>query len=262
MGFFGKKRESIEEPAVISEEDVLKEALKSEVEELQKEFRTNQAEIKNITKKLQSVKEEYDSVINNLMLIKKESNLGKMELDSIRREYRDIKSKISDATEKITSNKDSSDELDKTKSDITKMKQELENFSKEYNEIKKKIQIEESSLQEMHKQQIQAKQELEEVNSKAYNAKQVENLVHKDNTSITSVFTSKEKEFIEGEIKKESKAIIEAASVMVGALKSKLSMAEKELESIQRILEKERNEHAQTKNELEKLKKIKSQSTH
>jgi hypothetical protein len=44
----------------------------------------------------------------------------------------------------------------------------------------------------------------------------------------------------------------------VGSLKSKLSMAEKELESIQRILEKERNDHAQTKNALEKLKKNKS----
>ena len=74
----------------------------------------------------------------------------------------------------------------------------------------------------------------------------------------TSTFTSKEKEFIEGEIKKESKGIIEAASVVVGSLKSKLSMAEKELESIQMILEKERNDHAQTKNALEKLKKNKS----
>jgi chromosome segregation ATPase len=264
MGLFGKKKEQVEEiHAIKSEEQILREALESEVEELQKEFRKNQDEIKNITTKMQSVKEEYDSVINNLMLIKKESNLEKMELDSIRREYRDIKSKINDATEKITANKDSSDEQDKTKSNILKMKQELEKLEREHDEIKKNIKIEESTLQEIHTQQIQSKQELEEITSKAYKVKQkVESPTRKDNTTITSVFTSKEKEFIEGEIKKESKGIIEAASVMVGSLKSKLSMAEKELESIQRILEKERSEHVQTKNELEKLKKTKSQSTY
>ena len=50
--------------------------------------------------------------------------------------------------------------------------------------------------------------------------------------------------------------MIEAASVVVGSLKSKLSTTQKELESIQLQLEKEIEEHKKTRNELEKLKKF------
>lgn len=58
MGLFGKKKEIVEEPTVIekTEEDILKEELQEEVENLQKEFRSKQEEISEQEKKLQSVK--------------------------------------------------------------------------------------------------------------------------------------------------------------------------------------------------------------
>ena len=106
MGLFGKKKEqSGEKTHEKSEELILKEALETEVENLQKEFRSKQEEIESITKKLQSVKEEYDIATSNLMSIKKESNQKKMELDTIYLEYKDIKSKISNADEKFSKNK-------------------------------------------------------------------------------------------------------------------------------------------------------------
>ena len=42
--------------------------------------------------------------------------------------------------------------------------------------------------------------------------------------------------------------------MVVGSLKSKLNMTQKELEALQLLLEKEREEHEKTKKELEKLK--------
>ena len=68
--------------------------------------------------------------------------------------------------------------------------------------------------------------------------------------------TTKEKEFIQGESGKDksSAAVIEAASAVVGTLKSKLSTTQKELDTIQNLLEKEREAHAETRKELNKLK--------
>ena len=256
MGLFGKKKEQTDEETYEkSEELVLKEALETEVENLQNEFRAKQEEIESITKKLQSVKEEYDIATSNLMSVKKETNQKKMELDTIYLEYKDIKSKITDADNRFNKNKKSNEELDKVELDLRNKKQELEKIKREYDEIKEKMTTEQSSLHEIRTQQIQVKKELDEINSRIYNARQEGN-AQPDNFNETCVLTFKEKEFIEGEsaAKRETKGIIEAASVVVGSLKSKLSMTEKELETVQILLEKERNEHNQTKNELEKLR--------
>ena len=68
MGFFGKKK--VEEKK--NDESVLKKELGTEIENLQNKFRTKQEEITKITEKIQTVKEEYDATVSNLMLIKKE----------------------------------------------------------------------------------------------------------------------------------------------------------------------------------------------
>src|SRR3989338_5580963 len=134
MGLFGKKKEQTEERVYEkSEELVLKEALETEVEKLQKEFRIKQEEIESITKKLQSVKEEYDVATSNLMSVKKESNQKKMELDTIYLEYKDIKSKITNADQIFNKNKKSIEEietvqtlLEKERNDHIQTKNELE----------------------------------------------------------------------------------------------------------------------------------------
>lgn len=257
MGLFGKKKEQSEEKIYEkNEESVLKESLETEVEGLQIEFRTKQEEIDNITKRLQSVKEEYDEATGNLMALKRESNQKKLELDTIYLEYKSIKSKISESEEKFNKNKKINEEVDRAEINLTKKNQELEKITKEYDEIKEKITEGQSKLHEINAQQIQAQKELEEITSRLYNAKHEVKNPRQDTDNETGVFTSKEKEFIEGEItdKKASKGIIEAASAVVGGLKSKLSKAEKELETLHILLDKERRDHAQTRDELEKLK--------
>ena len=77
-----------------------------------------------------------------------------------------------------------------------------------------------------------------------------------ENTENSSILSNKEEEFIKGQIGKQqetTKGIIEAASVVTASIKSKLKMAEKELEAVQLLLEKERKEHLTTKEKLEKL---------
>ena len=79
----------------------------------------------------------------------------------------------------------------------------------------------------------------------------------KDTFEDTSILTPSEKQFIgieEGTNQKSSAGIIEAASAVVGSLKSKLNATQKQLDAIQTSLEKEREEHKKTRKELENLK--------
>jgi chromosome segregation ATPase len=259
MGLFGKKKldDTVTEK---NGESILNEERESKIEDLEKIYSTNQDEINEITQKIQTVKEEYDEIVSNLMLVKKEHNQKRMELDIILREYKEVKEKIKNS-EQIKDSK-SINQFKKTEEDLTTIKDNLKNTKEkleekinEYDEIAKKITKEQSILHNIKKQQLESEKELEEANSRLYNAK-IE-LEQKDQFQETEVLSLKEKEFIEGNNNIQSSAgVIEAASVVVGSLKSKLSTTQKELESIQLQLEKEIEEHKKTRNELEKLKKF------
>ena len=254
MGLFGKKKveETISEK---SEEYVLKEELETEVESIQNEFRAKQEELDDIKHKILTVKEEYNNSVSNLMRVKKEINQKQMEFDVVQREYNGIKEKIKNYEQ--IKDSESIQEFDKTKGSFSKIKQDLEKVTEEYNKTKDQVVQEQSTLQSIKKQQIEYGKELDEARSRLYNAK--EELEKKDQFQDTSVLSPKEKEFIQGEDsnQKSSAGVIEAASVVVGSLKSKLNMTQKELEALQLLLEKEREEHEKTKKELEKLKKLK-----
>jgi chromosome segregation ATPase len=241
MGFFGKKKAKVEE----NNESVLKEELETEVENHQNELRTKQDEITNITEKIQTVKEEYDTTVSNLMLIKKEFNQKKMELDIVQREYREIREKIKN-----------SQQIKDTKSinEFNKTEKELDKMTKEHGEIKEQIVKGQLSLHGIRKQKVEVGKELDKANSRLYNAK--EKLDKKDQFQDTNALTPKEKKDIKGKnsSEKTNAGIIEAASVVVGSLKSKLTTTQKELERIQGLLEEERKAHEKTREELMKIK--------
>ena len=249
MGFFGKKKEAeIEE----NNESVLKEELETEVESLQNEFRVKQEEIIKITEKIQTVKEEYDTTVTNLMLIKKEFNQKKMELDIVQREHRETREKIKNA-QQIKDTK-TIDEFNKTENNFKKIKEELDKITKEHKQMKDEIVKGQTTLHGIRKQQVEVGKELDEANSRLYNSKQ--ELDRKDSFQDTSILTPKEEKEIKGNspIEKNNASVIEAASIVVGSLKSKLNTTQKELEEIQGLLEEEREAHKKTRQELIKIK--------
>jgi chromosome segregation ATPase len=249
MGFFSKKKEIKENN---EDESILKEELETEVEKLQTEFRTKQEEVVKVSEKIQTVKEEYDTTVSNLMLVKKEFNQKKMELDIVQREYREIREKIKNA-QQIKDTK-SINEFNKTEKEFKKIKNELDQMIKEQKEIKDGITKGQTTLHGLRKQQIEVGKELDEANSRLYNAK--DELDKKDQFQDTSILTSKEKKEInhKSSTEKANAGVIEAASVVVGSLKSKLNMTQKELEQIQGLLEEEREAHKKTRQELMKIK--------
>ena len=251
MGFFGKKKTE-EEVSNFEEENTLKTELEEEVEKLQTDFREKQTQLDEITQKITTVKEEYDSTVSSLMLVKKELNQKKMELDIIKREYKETQER--NKKSELIKDTESVDAFKKTQGEHSKIKEEVDEFAKKYEKIQEQISKEQTILHNITKQQVQVKKELEEANSRLYNAKQ--ELDKKDTFEDTSILTPTEKEFIgvNSENQKSSEGIIEAASAVVGSLKSKLNTTQKELDAVQTLLEKEREEHKNTRKELEKLK--------
>ena len=249
MGFFGKKKE---EENKKDDESILKRELETEVEQLQKEFRIKQEEITKITEKIETVKTEYDTTVSNLMSIKKEFNQKKMELDIVQREYRETREKIKNS-QQIKDTK-SINEFNKTEKEFKKIKEELDKMTKEHEKIKNEITKGQTNLHGIRKQQVEVGKELDEANSRLYNAK--EELNKKDKLQDTSILTPKEKKDmkVESQTSKNSAGVIEAASIVVGSLKSKLTTAQKELEQIQGLLEEEREAHKKTRQELMKIK--------
>ncbi len=251
MGFFSKRNAD----GVISEkseEYEQKDDLQTEAENIQNLSSEKQEELNIIADKNQIVKEEYNTTVSNLMLVKKEINYKNMELDAVQLEYQRIREKIKDF-EKLK-DEESINEFNKTEKNLLKMKQELNKITEEHTQIKKQVEQEQSTLHNIITQQTEYQKELDEARSRLYNAK--EELNGKDNFQDMSVLTPKEKEFIQGESsnQKSSAGVIEAASIVVSSLKSKLNMAQKELEAVQLLLEKERKEHERTKQKFEKLK--------
>jgi chromosome segregation ATPase len=251
MGFFGKKKVE-EEVSDHTEENTLKTELEEEVEKLQTDFREKQTQLDEITQKITTVKEEYNSTVSSLMLVKKELNQKKMELDIIKREYKETQER--NKKSELIKDTESVDAFKKTQGEHSKIKEEVDEFAKKYEKIQEQISKEQTILHNITKQQVEVKKELEEANSRLYNAKQ--ELDKKDTFEDTSILTPTEKEFIgvNSENQKSSEGIIEAASAVVGSLKSKLNTTQKELDAVQTLLEKEREEHKNTRKELEKLK--------
>ena len=258
MGFFGKKKVKDKVSEKKGEESTattttLKTQLELEIEKIQKETAEKQTELGEINQRIATVKGEYDTTVGNLMLVKKEFNQKKMELDIIQRQYRETKER-SKKDEPIKDSK-SVKEFTKTEGDHLRIKEELDGFTKSHNKIKEQIELEQTVLRNIKKQQVEVEKELDEANSRLYNAK--EELEKKDTFEDTSILTPSEKQFIgieEGTNQKSSAGIIEAASAVVGSLKSKLNATQKQLDIIQTSLEKEREEHKKTRKELENLK--------
>jgi hypothetical protein len=175
-----------------------------------------------------------------------------MELDIVQREYRETREKIKNS-QQIKDTK-SINEFNKTEKDFKKIKEELDEMIKEHKEVKGQIVKGQSTLHGIRKQQIEVGKELDEASSRLYNAKQ--ELDEKENFQDTSILTPKEKKDMKvGNANEKSNAgIIEAASVVVGSLKSKLNITQKELEQIQGLLEEEREAHKKTRQELMKIK--------
>lgn len=252
-----------------SHEEILKEQYENELSYLQNEIRDKTENLESISKKLASVKEEYDTAVSNLMSTKKEINQKRSEIEIIQKDHEvilekigTIKGQLESVNTQYNEKKSKLDELEDADASLAEVKKNIAQSNEEYGTIRGQIEETQAILDQVKIKQREAEVELQNTNSRLKNARdeivriQTEKQLQKTDSGIAN----KEMQFIENELstigsKKESKNVIEAASAVVASMNDKLRAAQKELDVVKRVLEKERKEHQETKQQLEELKR-------
>jgi chromosome segregation ATPase len=234
MGLFNrfKKTEEVisEVPPIKKPEEIEKERLENELENLKKEVKEKTESFDSISNKLEKVKAEYDSVITKVMSAKREVKEKQTEYASLKSEFDEIPSKIGTAKTQLETMKKQYDEIkseldkyEKSKSELNSIRIQMEKAKTEQKEIQFKLEKDKEKLSEMLKLDI----DYEEIKGKIVTAK-------------------KELEFTESQIyasnnRDAPKSIIEAASTMMASLNSQIRKTQQELEIVKKTLELERN---------------------
>ncbi len=191
----------------------------------QNKIYAQQDHLDSISKKIEVVKGEYGEVISSLMSAKKE-------LAEKRKEISLLKSPSQDGQKKSK------------KGDSLEFKKQLDMEDK-LNDFKIKQKEAEEQLQKTNSRLKDVRLELENIEGKKH--KIFEELTKKNNEKIPTAKKLSNQ-------KNDSKSVVQAASAVISTMHTKLTKAEKELETMVKLLEEERKEHQKTKKELDNLK--------
>ncbi len=235
MKFFSRKKQNVSEEAEI-QEDSQKEELESELEKIEENIRQKNQQLKGITSKLADVKKEYDVAVSALMTVKKESNEKKNHIESLERQQRVSKSKAIEAQRQYDHEKIKINEVQKTRASLEQTKKDIELGKKNHLKIQGEITEAQTRLNDINVKRIDAENKYQEILAKI------------DGADI------KEKPDVKTLTEKVPKNVVEAASAVVASMKTRLNIAQKELEVVKRLLEKERIEHQKTKDMLKSEK--------
>jgi len=236
---------------------------KNRLEELQTEIKNKSQHLESTTKKLAEVKKEYDQAIWNLISVKKELIQKKKDLTLLN--SMSSSSKVSSANEKSRKPDDmkkimeDKTLIEKLQDQIIKDKKEFEKNKARNVEYQKNLELliaerrtTESRLDTLHVAMKKSQKELENIETKKQ--KIVDDIKLEKNK-----MQSRDIKIVDHS--DESKHIVAAASEVVANMKKRVNITEKELETIKQLLKKERGEHQSTKDQLELLKKSKTESS-
>lgn len=216
---------------------------------LRDEYRREQEELNDIRQKVEMVKDEYGSTVSSLMGVKRELAQRRMELDSATREIAKAAERAR-RTAGITGPR-AVGEFNRTAEKLQEMRRELKKSEAAHAALKKQMDEDRSVMRNMRRQSEEYRSEIEEAESRLYDVK--EELAKASSARGAGALSGAERESIEGAGRDHAR-VVEAASAVAGALKSRLAMAQKELETVQNLLEEERARHAEARRELEQLK--------
>jgi len=236
---------------------------KNRQKKLQTEIKNQNQHLESILKKLADVKKEYDQAVWKLISVKKELIQKKKDLTSLN-SMTSI-SKVSSTNEKSVKPTDmkkimeDKTLLEKLQDQIIKGKKEFEKNKEKNVEYQKNLELliaerrtTESRLDTLHIAMKKSQKELENIETKKQE-------IVDDIKAETNKMHSTDIKIIDHS--EESKHVVAAASEVVANMKKKVSITEKELQTIKQLLKKERDEHQSTKNQLELLKKSKTKSS-
>ncbi|MGQ0771268.1 MAG: hypothetical protein ACT4NT_00645 [Nitrososphaerota archaeon] len=247
MGLFRREKkdadeqpiETVEVVRVKSPEEIQKERIANELEYLQGELKSKTEHLDSISEKLGKAKEEYDGLVGTLMASKKEINENRAMYEQILQKISASESQLNSIQRQIDEKKAILDELKNAKNTLDSTKAEYLRYKAE----SEKLKPDHDSYEEIRRSQEDARKEMEET-KKEYETKKKEIEIAK-----------KELKFIENQLanateRSTPKNVVAAASSVVSSLNSKLLATQKEMETLKIALQREREEHQETKNKL------------
>ncbi len=224
-------------------------------------------ELDDIVKRIKSVKEEYGLSVKDLMDTKRNLNEKHAELES-------LQSRINKLCADIDKNQKIYSEITKTveqkKSDLEKIKNNIKDSTDTHAKLLEDISKAQHTLSVTKTEQSETAQLLDDTNARLYNANQE---LRMQDEFQADTLTDTEREFIESsthskplvqppststdsvnnDVQPSYAGVVEAASVVVASLKSRLNTTQKELEAVQSMLSQERQQHEATKKRLESM---------
>ena len=217
-------------------------------EKNQVEVKIQKKEPESLSTKFETVKQEYNVTIKNLMDAKKELKNIEVDIQKSNSEYADIISKIKLTREELL-------KINNELQEKTKETGKTADGYKKQNLLTQEIINSESALAEIKDEIMKHSMELESVKTKADNSPDVkrmkeereklENEIRQKRKDLESGF--RELKFIKDEMTKSSKGegtekIVDAASAVVASMNQKLQTTLTELNAVKKTLENERKQ--------------------
>ena len=231
-----------------------KKTIETESDEINQEveIQTRKEESEPISTKFESVKQEYNITIKNLMNAKRELKNLKEDIERSNSEYSDIISKVKSSRADLL--KTNSELQEKTVDSIKSIEE-----TKKQSALAQEINDSKRELSEITEQISRYKNELESVRMKVDNSpdakkmkderEKLEREIMQKRKELESGF--RELKFIKDEMAKSGKKegtdkIVDAASAVVASMNQKLQTTITELNAVKQALEKERAQRKKT----------------
>ena len=207
---------------------------------------------KSVPKKLELINQEYNSVVKNLMISKRELNTVKKEIEKSNEECENLILKTKSARAELLKTKnelaEKNDGLKKITSEYGKQSlviEEINRAKKELSEIKEKIDVYNKELESI---KIQADSSPQLNNMKSEKKKMENQIVQKRNELE---YAKKELKVVENQkstsvMRGKPDQVVEAASAVVASMNQKLQITLKELNAVKQALDTERKRHENT----------------
>ena len=210
------------------------------------EVQTRKEDPEPLSTKIESVKQEYNITIKNLMNAKKELKNVKENIEKSNNDYSDIISKTKSARADLLK---TNIELQEKTEENTKSTDQI----KKQNELTREINDSEEELSKIKEQVTKYKNELESARTKVDNSPEAKKM-KEEREKLEKEIMQKRKElesgfrelkFIKDEMAKSSKSegsdkIVDAASAVVASMNQKLQTTLTELNAVKKALENER----------------------
>jgi len=250
--FKRSKKKEVKNFDIKTSDDIVHENKKNMSSEEDNKIKTELEDSKSVPKKLELINQEYNNVVKNLMISKRELNTVKKDIEKSNEEYDNLILKTKSARMELLKTKneltEKNDVLKKITSEYGKQSLVIEEISrtkKELSEIKEKIDVYNKELESIKIQADSSPQ----LNSMKSEKKKMENQIEQKRNELE--YAKKELKVVENQkstsvMRGKPDQVVEAASAVVASMNQKLQITLKELNAVKQALDTERKRHENT----------------